>query len=97
MSAAFCRYADYLYGVVLRNTELLAAARPSSAGSASTSPAAKSPPANSAAGKASAGKASKRAAQDADARHMREFAEVFHAAQTFIGLDANDRDHLMLG
>ena len=69
--------------MVVRNTELLAAARPMNAGAESTGTAAKSPPAHgaNAASKASAGKASKRAAQDADARHMREFAEVPYASR----------------
>ena len=76
-NAACCRYADYLYGVLMRNTEHLLAARPSGSPAALSNGAGKRSPSSAhAAGKKVAGKESKRQAQDADARHARELAQV---------------------
>ena len=75
--AAWRRYADYLYGVLVRNTEHLLAARPSGSPAALSNGAGKRPPSSAhAGGKKGAGKESKRQAQDAGAKHAREVAQV---------------------
>ena len=80
------RYADYLYGVLVHNTEQLAAARPSGSPAAlSNGTGKRSLSAAHAGGKKGAGKDSKRQAQEADARHARELAQVPHAS---VGLSA---------
>ena len=71
------RYADYLYGVLVRNTEHLSVARPSGSQAAPSNGAGKrSLSATHAGGKKGAGKESKRQAHDADARHARDIAQV---------------------
>ena len=75
--AARRRYADYLYGVLVRNTEQLSAARPSGSPAALSNGAGKrSSSAAHGGGKKGAGKEFKRQAQAADARHSRELAQV---------------------